>query len=78
VYREDFFFKYKQRIVYGYRKETLIREQICIVFSGEEVFKLPNGLFVSEEQEGIKITVPVPVIFRLDEGVVIEKPDVVK
>jgi hypothetical protein len=48
------------------------------VFSGEEVFKLPNGLFVSEEQEGMIITVPVPVIFRLDEGVVIEKPDVVK
>jgi hypothetical protein len=49
-----------------------------VVFHVEEVFKLPNGLFSFEEQEGIKITVPVPVIFRLDEGVVIEKPDVVK
>jgi uncharacterized membrane protein len=49
-----------------------------VVFHVEEVFKLPNGLFVSEEQEGMIITGPVPVIFLWAEGVVIEKPDVVK
>jgi hypothetical protein len=48
------------------------------VFHVEEVFKLPSGLFSYEEQEGIIITVPVPVIFLLDGRVVIEKPDVVK
>jgi hypothetical protein len=49
-----------------------------VVFHVEEVFKLSSGLFSFQEQEGMIITVPVPVIFLWDEGVVIEKPDVVK